>query len=167
VVIAMIGVMSALAVVGYRKYVNAAQASEAKAMIQAIRVGEEAYKAEMLVYVGCSSGFGDFYPKKPDDTKMNWIQPADSRYTDPVKGWRLLNVQADGPVRFGYTVQSGIGGSVPQPPNIAIAGWPPVLLDGAPWYVVQATNQRPGSSRLVVFVGGSFTSETFSENDAE
>src|SRR3712207_8148103 len=45
-VVAMVGVMAALAMVGYRKYLHSAQASEAKAMIQGIRGAEEAYKAE-------------------------------------------------------------------------------------------------------------------------
>ena len=167
IVVAIIGVMSALAIVGYRKYVNAAQSSEAKAMIQGIRVGEEAYKAEMLVYLSCSTSLTDFYPQKPNDTKMNWVQPTDKRYTDPATGWQLLNVAADGPVRFGYAVVAGIApASFPstdmqkQP-----GGWPPKLQSGTPWFVVQAINQRPGSSIKTVFVSTSVSSEIFTEND--
>lgn len=164
----MIGVMSALAVVGYRKYINAAQSSEAMAMIQAIRVGQDSFKSEMSYYVNCSSSFTDFYPHKPDDTKMNWIQPTDARYTDPVRGWQLLNIQGDSPVRFGYTVQAGIApAAMPTPPNITITGWPPTLDPGTPWYVVQATNQRSASSKPAVFVGSSVTGEIFSENTGE
>jgi type IV pilus assembly protein PilA len=169
VVIAMVGVMSALAVVSYRKYVTAAQSSEAKAIIQGIRVGEESYKSEMLLYLSCSAGFTDYYPKSPDDSpgqKMNWAQSTDTRYTNAINGWQLLNVQADGPVRFSYTVQAGVAPAVvPDPPDIKIAGWPPKLDPGTPWYVVQATYKPTASSRPVVFVGSSFTSEIFAEND--
>ena len=98
VVIAMVGIMSTLAVVSYRKIINSAQASEAKSMIQGIRVGEEAYKAEMLVYLSCSTSFSDFYPQKPNDTKMNWVQPGDKRYTDPARGSRA-SVSSLRPVR--------------------------------------------------------------------
>ena len=106
IVVAMIGIMSSLAIVGYRKYLNAAQASEAKAMIQGIRAGEEAYKSEMLVYLGCSTSLTDYYPhdatQSKGDSRWSWIRTADSKYNDPAKGWQLLNVSADGPVRFGY-----------------------------------------------------------------
>jgi type IV pilus assembly protein PilA len=167
IVVAMVGVMSALAVVSYRKYVNAAQSSEAKAMIQGIRVGEEAYKSEMLVYLSCSRSLKDFYPQKPHDTKMNWVQPNDPRYTDPKNGWQLLNVQADGPVRFGYAVVAGVAPDAIPTPDIAITGWPPRLPEGTPWFVVQAQNQRPGSPRPVVFASSSMSSEIFAENDGE
>ena len=167
-VLAMVGIMSTLAIVSYRKIVNAAQASEAKSMIQGIRVGEEAYKAEMLVYLSCSSNFVDWYPQKGNDTKMNWAQPGDKRYTDPAKGWQLLNVQSDGPVRFGYAVVAGIAGQDAVPPpdaNIQIKGWPPSLPDGTPWYAIQAMNHRPGAAKPTVFVSFSTSSEIFVANE--
>jgi len=166
VVIAMIAVMSALAVVGYKKYINAAQSSEAKAMIQGIRVGQEAYKAEMLVYLSCSTSLTDWYPHTPNDKKMNWAQPGDARYTNATNGWQLLNVQADGPVRFGYAVVAGIAGTDAFPAtNITIQSYPPTLAKGTPFYVVQAMNKRPSSVNSVYFVSVSTSSEIFSLND--
>lgn len=167
IVIAMVSVMAVLAWTSYRKYVNAAQSSEAKAMIQGIRVGEEAYRSEMLVYLSCSTSLRDYYPKTPNDTKMNWVQPKDARYTDPTRGWQLLNVQADGPVRFGYAVVAGVTPDPMPEPDIAIKGWPPKLPDGTPWFVVQAENRREGSPRPVIFASSSVSSEIFAENEGQ
>ena len=162
VVIAMIAVMSALAVVGYKKYINSAQSSEARAMIQGIRVGEEAYKSEMLVYLGCTTDFSTYYPHTPDDHKMNWAN-AGPAYA---ACWQLINVQSDGPVRFGYAVVAGIAGKDPMPATgFVINGYPPVLVAGTPWYVIQAKNQRPGSPKPIYFVSVSTSSELFVQND--
>jgi type IV pilus assembly protein PilA len=170
IVVAMIGVMAALAIVGYRKYLNAAQASEAKAMIQGIRAGEESYKSEMLVYLNVSGTLNNYYPNNPtvtqDDKKWSWVQSGDPRYTDKDKGWQLLNVAADGPVRFGYAVVAGVGPAAPPAPVgfTSPPVWPPIN-PGIPWYVVQAVNQRSPGAKLVLFVSSSLSGEIYGEND--
>jgi type IV pilus assembly protein PilA len=170
IVVAMIGVMAALAIVGYRKYLNAAQASEAKAMIQGIRAGQESYKSEMLVYLNVSTSLTDYYPNNPtvtqDDKKWLWTQSGDARYTDPLRGWRLLNVAADAPVRFGYAVVAGVGPTAPPAP-VGYASPPvwPVISPGVPWYVVQAANQRSPGAKVVLFISSSLSGEIYGEND--
>jgi type IV pilus assembly protein PilA len=170
IVVAMIGVMAALAIVGYRKYLNAAQAGEAKAMIQGIRAGEESYKSEMLVYLDVSGTLTNYYPHDPtvsqNDEKWSWVQSADPKYTDPVKGWQLLNVAADGPVRFGYAVVAGIGPTAPPSPT-AFTNKPvwPAINAGIPWYVIQAANQRTASGKVVLFISSSLSGEIYGEND--
>ena len=170
IVVAIIGVMAALAIVGYRKYLNAAQAGEAKAMIQGIRAGEESYRSEMLVYLNVSGTLTSYFPHDPtvskNDEKWSWTQSGDSRYTDPVKGWQLLNVNSDGPVRFGYAVVAGV--SPTQPPAAAGFATPPVwpaIPAGIPWYVVQAANQRAAGAKVVLFISSSLSGEIYGEND--
>ena len=170
IVVAIIGVMAALAIAGYRKYLNAAQAGEAKAMIQGIRAGEEAYRSEMLVYLNVSGTLTNYFPHDPtsskNDEKWSWTQSNDSRYTDPVKGWQLLNVNSDGPVRFGYAVVAGV--SPTQPPAPAGYATPPVwpaIPNGIPWYVVQAANQRATGAKVVLFISSSLSGEIYGEND--
>ncbi len=170
IVVAMIGVMAALAIVGYRKYLNAAQAGEAKAMIQGIRAGEESYKSEMLVYLDVSGTLTNYYPHDPtvsqNDEKWSWVQSADPKYTDPAKGWQLLNVAADGPVRFGYAVVAGVGPTAPPSPT-AFTNKPvwPAINAGIPWYVIQAANQRNAGSKVVLFISSSLSGEIYGEND--
>jgi type IV pilus assembly protein PilA len=170
IVVAMIGVMAALAVVGYKKYLNAAQSGEAKAMIQGIRAGEESYKSEMLVYLSCSTGLTDYYPNNPtvsqNDSKWAWVRPNDTRYTNKDTGWQLLNVQADAPVRFGYAVVAGVGPTAPPAPvgfNTPPA-WP-AINPGIPWYVVQAANQRASGTKVVLFISSSLSGEIYGENE--
>jgi type IV pilus assembly protein PilA len=170
IVVAIIGVMAALGIVGYRKYINAAQASEAKAMIQGIRAGEEAYKSERLVYLNVSGTLTNYFPHDPtvskNDEKWSFTQFGDPRYTDPVKGWQLLNVASDGPVRFGYAVVAGVGPT--QPPIANSFATPPVwpaITAGTPWYVVQAANQRASGAKVVLFVSSSLSGEIYGEND--
>ena len=170
IVVAIIGVMAALAIAGYRKYLNAAQAGEAKAMIQGIRAGEESYKSEMLVYLNVSGTLTNYFPHDPtvskNDEKWSWVQSGDVRYTNPVTGWQLLNVAAGGPVRFGYAVVAGVGPTAP-PAAVGFATPPvwPAINAGIPWYVIQAANQRTSSGKVVLFISSSLSGEIYGEND--
>ncbi|MFS8068088.1 MAG: hypothetical protein ACMG6S_17175, partial [Byssovorax sp.] len=110
------------------------------------------------------------YPNNPtvtqDDKKWSWTQSGDARYTNPVNGWQLLNVAADGPVRFGYAVVAGVGPTAPPAP-VGFASPPvwPAINPGIPWYVVQAVNQRSPASKLVLFISSSLSGEIYGEND--
>ena len=170
IVVAIIGVMAALAIAGYRKYLNAAQAGEAKAMIQGIRAGEESYKSEMLVYLNVSGTLTNYFPHDPtvskNDEKWSWTQSGDSRYTNPLTGWQLLNVNSDGPVRFGYAVVAGVGPTAPPAPTgFATPPVWPAINAGIPWYVVQAANQRAAGAKVVLFISSSLSGEIYGEND--
>lgn len=177
VTVAMIGVLAAIGLVGYRRYLNSAQSSEAKAVIGMIRAGEENFKGEMLVYLNVSSSLTDYYPNTtPNNTKWNFVQPGDSRYTAAVApcaqgmcgGWALLNISTDSPVRFGYAVISGIGGTLTAPSAMSPAPGMPTLAAGVPWYVIQAVNKHnPGSSLQAVFASASTSAEILSQNEQE
>lgn len=168
ITVAMVGVLSALGLVGYRKYVHSAQSNEARAVIGMLRGGEESYKAEFLVYLGPSSSLTDYYPNKtPNDSRMNWVQPGDARYTDPVKGWALLNVGSDSVVRFGYACVSGLGASPTAPSALASPPAMPVLPAGVPWYTIQAINDHNANGVYAVFASTSVTSQILSQNEFE
>jgi prepilin-type N-terminal cleavage/methylation domain-containing protein len=175
ITIAMIGILATIGIVGYLKYVYAAQSSEAKAVIQAIRGSEENFKGEMLVYLNVSASLTDYYPNAtPNDSRWNWIQPNDTRYTAVVTpcaqgmcgGWSLLNVSTAGPVRFGYAVISGIGGTLTTPPAFTTAPAMPTVALGVPWYVIQAVNQHnPTSGQFAVFAAASTSGEILVQNE--
>lgn len=164
IVVAMIGVLAALAIVGYRKYMNSAQSSEAKAVIQGIRGSEESYRAETLAYLQCSATLATYYPMTtPSSKKYAWDQPGHSDYDC----WRTLNVQTDGPVKFGYAVVAGLpGAAVPaasqfsKPPT-----WPNPTTD--PWYAVAAAGDRDDDGTFALFLSSSFSGEIYGENDTE
>lgn len=162
-VVAIIGILAALALVGYRRYMNSAGTAEAKAVIQGIRGSEEAYKAEMLVYLGCSTSLESYYPMAtPNSQKYHWLQPGHSDYDC----WRRLNVTTDGPVKFGYAVVAGM----PNAPMAAPTGFttPPVWPTVAePWYVIKARGDRDEDGIPALFLASSLKGEIYFENDTE
>jgi len=171
IVVAMIAVMASVAVLSFRKYVHAAQSSEAKVVMGLIRNGEESYRAEMLNYCSCSSSSTDYYPNaNPDDSRWMWKRPSDARYSDPNHGWAMLNVNPDGPVRYGYVVMAGVGPSPLPAPDPAFTR-PPIFgtqPSGRPWFVVEARNQHynnmvPGPPSLLIAT--SYDGIPYSENE--
>jgi type IV pilus assembly protein PilA len=164
IVVAMIGVMSALALVGYRRYVHAAQGGEAKTNIMAIRGGQEAYKAEMLQYLNVSTSITTYYPNQtPNDSRVAWVAP-----THPdAANWALLNVQPDGPVRFGYACVAGIGGAMTTPSDFLVKPTMLTLPAGVPWYVIQAKNDHNANGVFAMFASSSVSNQIMSENESE
>lgn len=160
-VIAMIGVLAAIATVGYRKYLHGAHTSEAKAVISAIRIAEESARAETLQYVGCGT---NWYPNAPNGNKWHWINPGHPNFAC----WRALNVINDTPTMFGFIVLQG-------PPGVAVTalqgGWtdPPVWpgAPNEPWYTVEARGDADGNGSQSRFVASSFNGEIYVENEQE
>lgn len=154
ITVAIIGVLAALAMTGYMRYLNTAQTGEVKVVFGEIRKGEESVRVELLRYISCSTGLADYYPNPtPDDTKWTWVRQGDTRWSNstsgPPYGWSLLHVHTDGPVRFGYSV---VAGAAPNPlpsPGPGFSSAPSLnasLSDGTPWFVAQARNQRKTSA---------------------
>lgn len=159
IVIGMVGVLAALGVFGFRRYLRSAGAAEVKAVIQGIRVSEEAIKAETFQYLGCSANLTSWYPAAPDNKKHHW----DNGQTGNVEHdcWMRLNVTTDGPVRFGYAVVAGIA---PQPNPVTnigyCANWAAAHATvNGPWFVVQAAGDQNADGVKSLFASSSMTSE--------
>jgi type IV pilus assembly protein PilA len=158
IVIAMVGVLAALGVFGFRRYLRAAGAAEVKAVVQGIRVSEEAIKAETFQYLSCSTNLTSWYPAAPDNKKHHWDNGQNNAEHDC---WMRLNVTTDGPVRFGYAVVAGIA---PQPnavPNIGYCtNWAAAHATvNGPWFVVQAAGDQNADGVKSLFASSSMTSE--------
>jgi len=159
IVIAIVGVLAAIGVFGFRKYIQSAAAAEVKAVIQGIRVAEEAIKAETFQYRGCSTSLTNWYPATPDKNKHHWDNGQTGNAVHDC--WMELNVTTDGPVRFGYAVMAGIA---PQPnavPTITYCtNWAAAhaTING-PWFVVQAAGDQNGDGIMSLFAPSSITSD--------
>src|SRR5581483_6496536 len=70
-VVVIIGVLSMLAVLGYRKIVTSSHVTEATSMVNSIRVAQEAYHAETQMYAPCMGA---------TDLKGSKWYPATSTY---------------------------------------------------------------------------------------
>ncbi len=160
-VVTMVGILSALAMVGYRKYVDSARISEPLSVIQGIRSAQEEFKDKTMAYLNVSGA--EYYPRNTfDGKKMNWSNPG---HADHLK-WQTLGVSVAGTVRFGYKVNSGNAGvavSVPieykTPPNF---GTPT-----NPWYVVQAKGDPNEDGKPTVLLATSFSSGVAYNEDQE
>jgi type IV pilus assembly protein PilA len=160
-VVAMIGILSALAVVGYRKYLNASKSGDAKAIISAIRVAEESYRAETLVYLSCSDNLGEYYPvTTPNGKKRHWVNSSHPKFDR----WSTLNVSTDSPTSYVFAVVAGPPGQNPPQPATGPGGW---STPTEPWYVIQAAGDADVDKVLSYFVASSFTSEIYAQNEAE
>jgi type IV pilus assembly protein PilA len=166
IVVAMIGVLSAVAILGYRRYVHSAQSAEARVVMGMIRTGEESYRQDTNSYLGCSGTLATYYPNTaPDDTRTVWEQPTDTRYTGC---WRQLGVHPDAPVRYGYAVMAGLFPTAPGPLDGAFAHppvWPTGFATGTQWYVVAAKNVHQNGMGPSLAVTTSWDSRVYAEGD--
>jgi hypothetical protein len=80
-----------------------------------------------------------------------------------------LNVRPDAPVYFSYASTAGAAGATPDDPwtDINASRPTPWLATTDVWYVVKAAADLNGDGKKQAFVGSSFTSEIFVENEGE
>jgi type IV pilus assembly protein PilA len=169
IVVAMIGVLAALALVGYRKYISSAQTGEATSMLNNIRSAQESYKSEAMSYLNVSADLDDLYPRAIgdlDDRKVGWPNP-------PAGAWAQLGARPNGAVRFSYAVISGLPGTAP--PAGGYQGSDDPLwanaygggLSGEPWWVAVAVADRDDDGTYCVVQTSSFASDVFIHEETE
>lgn len=167
ITVAMIGVLASLAIMGYRRYLNTAHSSEAKAVISMIKNGEEAYKAEMLQYLNASaSGNNAWYPNSNLNGKPSaWVNPSHA----DIANWRMLNVNPDGAVRFGYVCRAGTTPTqnFEAPTVFTVTPTVPSLPSGTTWYMVQAKTDNDGNGLFAKFASTSLGGEIMVEDEQE
>src|SRR5277367_4008948 len=97
IVVAIVGVLATLAVVGYRKLVQSSHVSEATGMVQNIRVAQEGYHSETQQYANVSTSLVAYYPAAPTYGNFtNWGGACGGACTAVL--WSALPVHVDGPV---------------------------------------------------------------------
>lgn len=141
VVCAVIGVLAAIAIPGFRAQVMRSRASEAPQVLAAIRQAQEAYFAIYSRY--CHAP--DANPSAPAPN------PGDvAAFDTAAANWDQLGVNPGGPVRFQYQVLAGEPG---EPVPGGIAGY-----NGTEhWYVSRARADLDGDNQFVVFEGYSIS----------
>ena len=135
VVVAIIGILAAVAIPVYLNYVKKSKASEAFSMLQGIREKQEAYFAEFKRYTEDI----DWTPYPPGtaqaagtcSTTHRWdLDPND--LNDAM--WIQLGFHPDGPTYYTYRVETGFENGVLQAgyPGTPGTVWPAAGLE--PWY---------------------------------
>jgi prepilin-type N-terminal cleavage/methylation domain-containing protein len=132
IVVVIIGILAAIAVVGYRKYIARARTSEATAMLAEFAAKEQLYFLDNGQYVEAHQGAlsypseetaADFWPRDPSVTWDSAREPASVNDSagKPLASWRSLGVRPRWNQLFcTYFVNAG-------PPGVA----PPSGSEGA------------------------------------
>jgi prepilin-type N-terminal cleavage/methylation domain-containing protein len=171
-VVIIVGVLATIGVASVRNYVNSAKVSEASAVVQAIRVAEERYRAENQRYLGVSeppTSLGEYYPNAtPDRTKRTFFRsrpPAPAVDALDAK-WRLLDppVASNQRVQFGYVVAAGPPGvAMPAPHTASKPPWPSAAEMADPWYLIEAKGAVGGEATATFVVASSLNGELYVE----
>jgi len=161
VTVAMIGIMAALATVGYRRWLSSARTTEARELLLTIAAAQKLYFDETRGYLNCSSSWNDHFPGKPGAYKRDFDNKGHAKY----KCWKLLGVRVDSPVNMAYTVRAGTASQTPPPSSVPGIKWPAITT---PWWVAQAAGDQDENGQLSYFMTSSFNAgEIFSVNETE
>jgi len=168
-VVAIVGILSTLAVYGVRKYINSSKASEAIQMLGSIKAAQETYKTETFGYLDVSGSHtlaaSTYYPMTaPSNKAYGWGDVS----TAQGKAFQTLGVTADAPVRFAYGCAAGDGSNaIPGAgTSFTVPNWP-TASNGAPWYVVRAVGDLDADSIQSIYVSASFTGQIIVDKEGE
>lgn len=153
VVVTMIGILSALAIMGISNYSGRVKSHEAIRVVAAIKVAQEAYRAQHgECYSVAGGNLTECYPYGDTDRLGDELRAWDRGLAGA--RWDTLGVDVSGNVHFCYAVSAGHpGDDIPQPE--ADADYPTPVPTG-PWYIVSATGDPDNDGRTTVYVSSSF-----------
>jgi type II secretory pathway pseudopilin PulG len=174
-VVAIMGVLAALAIAAMNRRAFASSVPQAQAVLKAIGAAEEQYRSLNQVYLDVSSNRSSanssFYPVNvvPPNQKAAWVNTSHADYNPSGrKGWRFLNPAVNQPVGFSFKVNAGL----PTLPLTDVAlGTTELALDvnagTEPWYVAQARADDDGDGVFCVVVATSFSNAVRSVHDGD
>ena len=168
IVVAIVGILAVIAVVGYRKIILSAKLTEARNVIGGVRIAQEAYKVERGIYANIGPGLCPLSTSGQGQFKTQWLPTCGGGPT-----WAVLPIHVDGPVQFGYTTeaQAAVAGAAP-----ASVGQPtafvtiPSSVGTNPWYFVTASadlDGNGGSANMTELVGTSWQNTIFVYQEGE
>lgn len=153
VVVTMVGILSALAIMGISNYSGRMKNHEAIRVVAAIKVAQEAYRAAHGEYYDVSRGqLDECYPHGRESLLGHELRSWESGAG--VDRWNTLGVDVSGNVHFCYSVAAGLAGET-MPSVVATEPYRLPETDG-PWYIIQATGDPDRDSRRTVYVSTSF-----------
>jgi prepilin-type N-terminal cleavage/methylation domain-containing protein len=142
IVVAIIGILAAVALPAFRNYVMRQRTVEAYEFLGEIHLRQESYRSE----------FGR-YANVPQWSPTAYAPPNATNTFDPtIGGWRQLGAMPDSNVRFQYQVTSGAPGQA-----TGITGYTPNDF----WFVSDAQADLDGDGVLMYIEGYAPTSRVF------
>ncbi len=170
IVVAIMGVLAALAIQGLDQQKRVASIPTAVAAIKAIGAAEEGYRALNQTYLNVSVTTGDsgWYPVPnmgSGDNKYGVHAPSHADFPN----WRRLNPAITPPLRvFSYKVNAGLPSTLPTSVTLATTALTiSNTVGNEPWYITQARGDYDGDGTYSVLVGGSFMPDVKTVNEGE
>jgi type II secretory pathway pseudopilin PulG len=162
-VVAIMGILAAVAVTLVRGHVLAAKTNRALSGAQAILTSQLAFRAEHGQYLDCSPGTLRYYPMlKPDKRMYAWRQTSHLDYAR----WSALGLPSDGSgTQYGYMMSAGLP-STPYP-TFHLSAAPTMPASADPWFVVQFAGDLDGDDVQMRGAATSLNNEVFVENETE
>jgi prepilin-type N-terminal cleavage/methylation domain-containing protein len=163
IVVVVLGILAALAMVGYRRYVAKARSSEAVAMLAEMSSKEQLYFLEFAQYLplvnssavtppAVSGAAGtetadQFYPSDPSVSTFDSVRTATALGALPLS-WQYAAIRPKDRVLYcTYFAGAGAAGSLPPASPAVGAGLLGSVAIGQPWYyVLGACNLNSTSS---------------------
>jgi prepilin-type N-terminal cleavage/methylation domain-containing protein len=161
-VVAIMGVLAAVAVTLVRHHLRSAKMTEGMAGVQAIRSAEAARRAETGTYLDCNGAGGAFFPSKPNAKVNAWQM---SSHSDWAK-WKQLRLPASEGTRFGWLVTAGLPDQA-LPTSTVLTASPTLPNQPDPWYVIQGVADSDGDLKYAKIVATSINNEVYTEDEAE
>jgi len=165
IVVAIVGVLAVLAVVGYRRMVRHSIITEAQDLVNNIRTSEQAFYGENGAYLTVTSGLGppnDYPLATPGASKTSWGAACGT--CSNTNAWSTLNVQSNAPVSFGYSAIAGDGVKLVASGLVTNKWGAPGengtalnlanLTNGQPWYFIEADANISGDGTSWTHVYG-------------
>jgi type IV pilus assembly protein PilA len=174
IVVAIIGVVAALASVGYFRWISSSKMAEGTNMVAGIKSAQENYFTQVGQYYDLSKGIlpSNLYPQTtPGPQKVPWGGPCSGCNTD--KTWEKLGVKADGPVYFGYATIARAEGVAPTdsfPLSTGAVNWAGEAGSSTwqkPWFIATAMADTNGNGKFAKVVGMSFNSRLIVDLEGE
>jgi type II secretory pathway pseudopilin PulG len=164
VVVALVGILSTVGIVAFRRQVASSKATEATSVVRAINAAETAYRAENQLYLNVSSSNDDWYPSADIGPSYHSWEVKAGGHPDLAR-WQTLGAQVTQPVQFGYLVNAGNAGATL--PALQVSSPPSLGTPNDAWYVIQGRGNFDGDTIYCNVVATSWTPEVFIENEGE
>jgi Tfp pilus assembly major pilin PilA len=164
IVVAIVAILSTLAIVGYRRLIMSSHTSEATHMVQGIRVAQETYHAETGSYSWISTSLdATMCPAhSAQPTKVPWDPACDGGKAL----WSTLPVHSDGPVLFYSATVAGASSVKPTMPT-GMAVTPAMTLITSDWFTISAKADNDNNGTWCTVVGTSWTNDIYVDRDGE
>jgi prepilin-type N-terminal cleavage/methylation domain-containing protein len=157
IVVAIIGILAAVAIPAYSRYVNRSKASEAYTVLQGIRQAEESYYTEFKRYTDNIDWTPDSGCIARTETET-WVGDTNE------PAWKGLAFFPDGPTWYAYSVTTDQGGGAP--PDDQGTEWPDDF--DRPWFMAEACGDVDSDDAFAHFYISSINKNVYSpqEDDA-